>query len=181
MRTEVNISFIFSSEGHNYFTRTKFDVGNYLTHRLESIYLEGGRGIKGDRFEFSKYPITFINEEVMKEVCSQLELPYNPLLFRRNIVISGVNLNQLIGRRFIIRNEVSEEDVVFEGIEHCSPCPWMNAVMKKGAYKLMSGRGGLRVKVLEKGLLKSGPNTLITQDEFMLLDPLEALKKPRIP
>ena len=175
MRTEVNISHIYASSEHHYFTREKFDVGTALTQELSFIELEPGRGIKGDRFEFSSFPITFVSEEVMREVFKQLDLSYDPLLFRRNIVISGVNLNQLIGKTFKLGS------VIFEGLEHCAPCTWMNAVMKKGAYRLMSGRGGLRARVVEKGNLKTGTNTLITKEDFNLLDPIEALKKPRIP
>ncbi len=175
MMLEVNISHIYSSPEHHYFTRDRFDVGKAPTQELPFIMLEPNRGIKGDRFEFSSYPLTFVSEEVIREVFSELDLLYKPQLFRRNIVISGVNLNQLIGKKFLI------DDVEFEGIEHCSPCTWMNAVMKKGAYRLMSGRGGLRAKVLKKGTLKTGTNTLITKNNFELLDPLQALKKPRIP
>lgn len=170
----VNISYIYSSAEHNYFTREKFDIGSSPTIELSSVELEAGRGIHGDRFEFSKYPITFMSEEVMRLVCEELALPYEPSLFRRNIVISGINLNQFIGRRFFIG------EVEFIGIEHCAPCPWMNAVMKKGAYRLMSRRGGLRAKVLTKGTLQTGYNKLITE-EFVALNPVEALKKPNFP
>ena len=111
----------------------------------------------------------------MRDVFAKLDLAYKPYLFRRNIVVSGINLNQLIGKTFFIGN------VEFMGMEHCAPCTWMNAVMKKGAYRLMSRRGGLRVNVLEKGTLKTGTNTLITKDNFVLLDPLEAQKRPKIP
>ena len=174
-RFEVHISHIYSSPEHHYFTREKYDVGSAPSYEHTSIKLDLGRGIKNDRFEFSTYPLTFVSEEVMKEVCKELELPYKPELFRRNIVISGINLNQLINKTFEIG------DLVFEGIDHYAPCTWMNAVMKKGAYKLMSGRGGLRVRVHQKGTLKTGTNTLITQDKLELLDPLKALPKPRIP
>jgi len=175
MQTEVNISHIYSSPEHHYFTRAKFDLGDAPTFEHDALDLEVGKGIKDDRFEFSTYPITFVSEEVMKDVFSSLELPYNPRLFRRNIVIKGINLNQLIGKTFEIGK------VTFEGLEHCSPCTWMNAVMKKGAYALMRGRGGLRVKVVKAGKLKTGTNTLITQENFELLDPLEAKPRPRIP
>jgi len=175
MTVMVAISHIYSSPEHHYFTRERFDVGDAPSYDLSFVKLEPSRGIQGDRFEFSSYPITFISEEVMREVFNELDLGYKPQLFRRNIVISGINLNQLIGKRFLI------DDIEFEGLEHCSPCTWMNAVMKKGAYRLMSGRGGLRVKVLTKGTLKAGKNALITEENFELLDPLQALKKPRIP
>ncbi len=175
MEIEVNISHLYSSAEHHYFTRKKFDIGDALTLEHDALELKVNRGIKGDRFEFSKYPLTFISEEVMKEVCKELNLEYKPSVFRRNIVISGINLNQLIAKNFRIGS------VTFQGVEHCAPCTWMNAVMKKGAYRLMSGRGGLRVKVIKDGCLKLGTNTLQTEDNFELLNPLEALKKPRLP
>ena len=147
MKIDVNISHIYASPEHHYFTREKFDIGSAPTYELEYVDLKPNRGIKGDRFEFSKYPLTLISEEVMQAVCQELELPYKPRLFRRNIVISGINLNQLIGRRFFM------DGIEFEGLEHCAPCTWMNAVMKKGAYGLMSGRGGLRIRANTAGRL----------------------------
>ncbi len=181
MNIDVNISHIYTSPEHHYFTREKFDVGSAPTYDLEHVCLNRGQGIPGDRFEFSKYPVTFISQEVMQEVCSALELPYNPRLFRRNIVISGLNLTQLIGKEFVIHNAATKESVAFQGIEHCAPCTWMNAVMKKGAYALMRGRGGLRAKVIDPGLLKTGDNILITQDNYEALDPCTALTRPRLP
>lgn len=175
MNIAVEIRHIYSSPEHNYFTREKFDTGKALSREHERVELEPDRGIKGDRFEFSQYPLTFVCEEVMREVCQSLELEYLPSLFRRNIVMSGINLNQLIAKRFFIG------DVEFEGLEHCAPCTWMNAVMKKGAYRLMSGRGGLRARVMRSGSLHRGTNTLITKDNFELLDPLAAGKRPKIP
>jgi MOSC domain-containing protein len=115
VKVAVNIAHIYSSPEHHYFTREKFDIGTAPTYEHDSIILEPNRGIKGDRFEGSTYPLTFICEEVIKEVCQNLDIIYRPSLFRRNIVISGINLNQLIGKRFRIR------DVEYEGIEHCAP------------------------------------------------------------
>ncbi len=175
MRIEVKISYIYASPEHHYFTRKKFDIGSAPTYELEKVALEPHRGIEGDRFEFSTYPLTFMSEEVMRSVCEENALPYDPSLFRRNIVISGINLNQLINKRFVIG------DVTFEGIEYCSPCTWMNAVMKKGVYRAMSGRGGLRAKVIKAGVLHTGTNTLITEDDFETLDPVIALKRPKLP
>ena len=175
MKVDITISRIYSSPEHHYFTREKFDIGTAPMFEHDSVELEPDRGIKGDRFELSRYQITFISEEVMKEVCKSLDLEYKPSLFRRNIVISGINLNQLIAKRFVI------DGVEFKGIEHCAPCTWMNAVMKKGAYQLLVGRGGLRAKVTKGGFLKRGTNTLITEYDIELLDPLQALKRPNIP
>lgn len=174
MKTDINISHIYSSPEHHYFTRDKFDVGDAPTYEHDTVKLVPDKGIKGDRFEYSLYPLTFMSEEVMRDVCESLELEYKPSLFRRNIITSGFNFNQLIGKHFVI------DEIEFEGLDHCAPCPWMNAVMKKGAYRQMAGRGGLRAKVIKGGALKTGTNTLITQ-ELESISPLDPLRKPRIP
>lgn len=175
MIVDVSISHIYSSPEHHYFTREKFDVGDAPHNELESVFLVAGKGIEGDRFEFSTFPLTFMSEEVARDVCNGLDLAYKPELFRRNIVIKGINLSQLIGKEFAIGS------VEFEGLEHCAPCTWMNAVMKKGAYRAMSRRGGLRARVIKDGLFETGDNTLITKTNFELLDPCTRQSKPRIP
>ena len=171
---QINIHHIFTSPEHNYFTREKFDIGSAPTVEHNSIELFSGRGLKDDRFEFSKYPITLFSREVAEEVCSELDIELDLKLFRRNIIVSGVHLNSLIGKQFKIGN------IEFEGLAHCAPCPWMNAVMKKGAYSQMKGRGGLRVKVLSNAILVTGKTSLccdIPLDE----SPLKVLAKPKLP
>ena len=170
----LKIHHIFTSPEHHYFTREKFDVGDAPTLEHDSIELKAGQGLKDDRFEFSKYPITFFSLEVAQEVCKNMDIELDIKLFRRNIIISGVHLNSLIGKRFKI------DGVEFEGLAHCAPCTWMNAVMKKGVYAQMRGRGGLRVKVIESGVLKCGESRLSSE---MVLDenPLKALVKPKLP
>ena len=171
---QITIHHIFTSPEHNYFTREKFDIGSAPTVEHNSIALFSGRGLQGDRFEFSKYPITLFSREVAEEICSVLDIEFNLKLFRRNIIVSGVHLNSLIGKRFKIGN------IEFEGLAHCAPCPWMNAVMKKGAYVSMRGRGGLRVKVLNGGTLSCGNVELMSE---MVLDenPLKPLAKLNLP
>lgn len=173
-KRKITIHNIFTSPKHNYFTRKKFDVGCAKTIEHNFIRLSQGRGLKDDRFEFSKYPITFFSLEVAEEVCSSLEIDFDIKLFRRNIIISGVHLNSLIGKRFKIG------DIEFEGLAHCSPCTWMNAVMKKGAYAQMRGRGGLRVKVINGGILACG-NIELKSEIPLDENPLKPLGKPNLP
>ena len=173
-KKEIEIHHIFTSPEHNYFTREKFVVGDAPTLEHESILLVEGRGLEGDRFERSKYPITLFSLEVAKEVCESLELELDVKIFRRNIVLSGVHLTSLIGKKFKIG------EIEFEGMAHCSPCTWMNAVLKKGAYALMRGRGGLRVKVLHGGKLTRGSCLLVSEDEIDK-NPLIPLKRVSIP
>ena len=149
-------------------------MGSAPSLEHQEVQLTKDRGLKDDRFEFSKYPITLMSLEVAQEVCSALDLELDLALFRRNIIISGVHLNSLIGERFKIG------EVEFEGVAHCAPCPWMNAVMKKGAYALMKGRGGLRVKVLHGGALQLGQGLLKTE-ATVHSDILKSSLKPKLP
>ncbi|MEI8342757.1 MAG: molybdenum cofactor biosysynthesis protein, partial [Verrucomicrobiota bacterium] len=68
---------------------------------------------------------------------------------RRNVITTGVNLNELIGKRFDIQN------VQFEGIEECRPCHWMDQAFAPGAEQWLKGRGGLRARILTNGVLRS--------------------------
>ena len=170
----ITIHHIFTSPKHNYFTRKKFNIGDSPNIEHKEIDLVENKGLKDDRFEFSKYPITLFSLEVAIEVCKLLNIELDIKLFRRNIIVSGAHLNSLIGKKFKIGQ------VEFEGLEHCSPCTWMNAVMKKGAYSEMRGRGGLRVRVLNGNKLSLGNTNLVTDDEI-IKNPLEALKRPTIP
>ena len=95
-------------------------------------------------------------------------------LFRRNIIISGINLCELIGRRFTIG------DVTFEGMAHCNPCTWMDAVIGKGAYGMMKGRGGLRAKVLKGGGLSLG-STVLQSDIILREEAITPLTISRLP
>lgn len=174
MQNKIEIHKIYSSSEHNYFTREKFDIGKSADIEHEFIELTEGKGISGDRFEFSTYPITFMSLEVIEEVCKTLEIEQKLELFRRNVIISGVHLNSLIGEEFSI-GEVS-----FRGLAHCAPCPWMNAVMKRGVYSAMRGRGGLRVEVVRGGSLSLGEHSLQTS-ATLERDVLQALKRMSIP
>lgn len=168
----VTIHRLFSSPRHNYFTRPKFETGDAPTEHHQTLLLTPGKGIAGDRFETGVYPITFFSLEVV----SAMEKVYNHTidleLFRRNIIISGVNLCELIGRQFKIGG------VVFEGMAHCNPCPWMNEVIGKGAYGLMKGRGGLRARVLDGGEIAVG-KSLLQSDTMLLKEADEPLRVSR--
>lgn len=122
----------------------------------EGIELLAGRGIEGDRFlDFKdgyKGQITFIDRAVVEAVrfhAMDPELPASA--FRRNVVIEGLDLNALVGRRFRLGG------LLLEGTQECSPCHWMDeATGTPGTEDLMKGQGGLRCRILESGRLSRG-------------------------
>lgn len=170
----IKIENIFRSSHHNYFTRKKYFPEQYLSESLDVVDLVPNRGIKGDRFEFSTYPITLFSLEVANKIEQFHKKPIDIALYRRNIIISGINLNELIGESFCMG------DLTFEGISACYPCPWMNVMIGEGTYKQLKGCGGLRVRVTASGRLGLGISELVI-DKELKLNPIENIEKRRLP
>ena len=75
----------------------------------------------------------------------------SPGVLRRNVIVSGVGLLELIG------GDLELQGVHFRGTAHCAPCYWMDTAFAPGAEKFLAGRGGLRARILSDGLLHRGP------------------------
>ena len=73
-----------------------------------------------------------------------------PAALRRNLLVSGGELNALVGAEFTIQG------VRFHGVEECRPCYWMDAAITPGAESWLRGRGGLRCRILSSGWLRRG-------------------------
>lgn len=120
---------------------------------LESVECVAGQGLIGDRFfghqENYKGQVTFFSEEVYEDLCRLLNIHDRPAwVFRRNLLVRGIDLNALIGKTF------SLQAVEFEGVSECSPCYWMNQAFGPGAEQALRGRGGLRARILTDGCLQ---------------------------
>ncbi len=118
-----------------------------------------GFGLEGDRFygyrPDYKGQVTFFSWETLLAARENFGLPaLAPSVFRRNVVVEGIDLDQLLARRFTLGG------VEFEGTGEARPCHWMNAVVAPGAEDWLMGRGGLRAKVLTDGKLSVGPVAL---------------------
>lgn len=72
----------------------------------------------------------------------------SPEQFRRNIVVRGIELTTLIGRRFRIG------EALLEGTGPCTPCSRMDENLGQGGRLAMKGLGGLTAKVIEPGRKK---------------------------
>jgi len=170
----ITLHHFFSSPKHNYFTNPKFVVGDAPTLTHNELVLIPERGIKDDRFENGEYPITFFSLEVADAIEKDLEREVDIAIYRRNIIISGINLCELIGKRFSIGG------LLFEGMAHCNPCTWMDAIIAKGTYRLMKGRGGLRAKVVEGGKIALG-DSMLESDTILTKDAAEPMILCRLP
>ena len=152
MLDKITIHNIYISDDHNFYGHHGKEPGSNPMIELDSVECEGGKGIIGDRFhnykEDYKGQITFFSLEVYKDICTNFKLTdVSPSVFRRNVIISGVDLNLLINKKFNIQG------IDFLGTQEAAPCYWMNGAVAEGAENAMKGRGGLRAKILTSGRL----------------------------
>ncbi len=121
---------------------------------LEEVTAERGKGLNGDHFagKFSqKRAVTLIQKEHLDAVASILQKEeIDPLLTRRNIVVSGINLLSLRGQEFRIG------DAILQGTGLCHPCARMEENLGPGGYNAMRGHGGITAQVIQGGTIRIG-------------------------
>ena len=149
----IQVHQLFISSGHNFFGHHGQPAGQHPVVEVEQIECVAGHGIRGDRFfdfkENYKGQITFFSQEVFDALRRELALPKAlPSATRRNALVTGADLNALIGTEFEIQS------VRFAGVEQCKPCYWMDSALGPGAEAWLQGRGGLRARILTDGILQ---------------------------
>ncbi len=180
----VTIHHIFISPGHNYFGRPKDGPGSHATVDVAEVEAVAGQGLAGDRYfgvaAHYDAQVTFVAWEVFQALKAEFGRDdWSPILMRRNIVIGGVPLNQLIGQPFTL--DFGDHQVDFLGAKHCAPCAWMDAVLAPGTQKFLRGRGGLRARIVKGGVIRRGNALLSTGTQLDLQTVRESLQSPRLP
>ncbi len=124
---------------------------------MAEVEAVAGQGLAGDRYfgvaAHYDAQVTFVAWEVFQALQAEFGRDdWSPILMRRNIVIEGVPLNQLIGQPFTL--DFGDHQVDFLGAKHCAPCAWMDAMLAPGAQKFLRGRGGLRARIVSSGSIR---------------------------
>jgi MOSC domain-containing protein YiiM len=113
-------------------------------------------GLAGDRYAEEKnrrspdYQVTFIELENIEAFAQASGLPLTPQMPRRNIVTSGIRLNELCGKRFRVGG------ARFEGLELCEPCSLFAKRTHREVVQFFVGKGGLRARVISGGEIRVG-------------------------
>jgi MOSC domain-containing protein YiiM len=148
----LSIRHLFVSAGHNFFGRHGQPAGDHPIIEVGRVECVAGKGLIGDRF-FNYKPdykgqITLFAWEVYQELREDPRFAdASPAALRRNAIVEGFDLNALIGKRFWLQG------IELKGTEECRPCYWMDRVIGPGAETWLKGRGGLRCKILNDGVL----------------------------
>jgi MOSC domain-containing protein YiiM len=130
--------------------RPKRDVPMRVVAEAQAIV---GKGLVDDRYAggSGNRGITLIQAEHLPAIAALSgHAEVSPALLRRNLVVSGLPLVALKGRRFRIG------EVLLEGVDDCDPCSRMEDALGPGGYNAMRGHGGLCARILEGGVIRVG-------------------------
>ena len=120
---------------------------------VQEVEAASGAGLSGDRYRGrdGKRGLTLIQAEHLPVIAALSgHAAVSPEHLRRNLVVSGIPLVALKGRRFRIG------EVELEGTDACDPCSRMEEVLGPGGYNALRGHGGLCARVLRGGVLRLG-------------------------
>lgn len=129
---------------------------------VEKAELVASKGIVGDRYysrsinshETGSAPpkknISLIAREELDTflASNNAEIDYGD--FRRNIITSGIDLNSLVGKEFLLGSALCR------GTELCEPCAFLAATVHRTVLPELVNKGGLRATVLSDGEIEAG-------------------------
>ena len=140
-------------------------IAKQASTQIESVSeanLVAGRGIEGDRYfhgqgTFSKKlkglpdrELTLVEAEEIDAFNKKHSAGFKHGDFRRNILTSGIRLNDLVGVQFWVGG------ALVEGVRLCEPCKHLGAYLAPIVATEMAGRTGLRARIVSSGTVKVG-------------------------
>jgi MOSC domain-containing protein YiiM len=129
---------------------------------VDRVSARAGRGLEGNRYYWDDgtappgQALTLIASEAVEAVASEGDLSVEPAATRRNVLTRGIDVNDLVGKRFRIGT------VECEGVELCEPCQSLEAMTQPGMIKAFVHRCGLNADILTDGEISVGdPVTVV--------------------
>jgi len=121
---------------------------------VRAVEALAGKGLRGDRHFHQEgaapgQALTLIEAEALESV------GLSGAGSRRQVVVRGVRLNDLVGRRFRVG------DVECLGVDLCEPCLHLQQLTRPGIIKELIHRGGLNADVLNDGRISVGDAVVV--------------------
>jgi len=115
-------------------------------------------GIRGDRYEvrtgywtnIDECEVTLINAEDLDDIEKETGISVNNGEHRRNIVVRGIHVKQLLGVRFRIG------DSVMLGTRLRPPCGYIQKITVPGMTRALGRCGGICASVIDAGKISVG-------------------------
>jgi MOSC domain-containing protein YiiM len=122
---------------------------------LEAVEARLEAGLTGDHARSGVHnarQVTLIQWEHLAVISALMgrpdDQPVKPEDLRRNLVISGINLFSLKGRRFRIGQ------AIFETTSWCQPCARLQNNLGPGTFQAVRGHGGITARVIQSGIIR---------------------------
>ena len=137
------------------------EKNNQQIDEVKSIDVLANKGIVGDRhfkeFNDPYNQLSLIESENIDyyNIKYGLDIPY--IEFRRNVITKGIQLNDLVGKKFMVG------EVELEGIDLCRPCRHLTEVLNQdNVLKEFLRKGGLRCQILSSSTIKVGDKIILS-------------------
>ena len=135
-------------------------INNKKIKEVKTIEVIENKGVIGDRhfndFNDPYCQLTLIESENIDYYNSKYSLNFSYLEFRRNIITKGIQLNDLVGKKFLIGK------VKVEGIDLCRPCRHLSETLNQdNIIKEFIRRGGLRCQILTSSKIEVGDKIIV--------------------
>lgn len=128
--------------------------------QVDAVEAVAGLGLAGDRYAlgggtWAQYPdlekqVTLIDREAVAAVAADTGSQLTPGDTRRNLVTTGIDLPDLVGRWFTVG------DVLLFGMKRCPPCTHLERLTGVRLVKAMVHRGGINAAVFSGGPIAAG-------------------------
>jgi len=120
---------------------------------VNQAFLEKNKGIVNDRyynnFKHSMEQVTLIDKEEIDLFNCIIKKNIDYKDFRRNIIVSGLNLIKCINKTILIN------DVKLKIHEICQPCKYLQDKLKTPELvKLLVNKSGVRAEIITSGFVK---------------------------
>jgi MOSC domain-containing protein YiiM len=120
---------------------------------INQAFLEKNKGIVNDRyynnFKHSMEQVTLIDKEEIDLFNYNIKKKIDYKDFRRNIIVSGLNLIKCINKTILIN------DVKLKIYEICQPCKYLQDKLNTPELvKLLVNKSGVRAEIITSGFIK---------------------------
>jgi MOSC domain-containing protein YiiM len=129
----------------------------------ERVHAVAGRGLEGDRYfhrvgTYSDYPDQRGRHLTLVETDALRRAGIDGAAARRNLVVSGLNLDRLVDKRFRIG------EVECLGRRLCEPCEYLERLTRPGVLRALV-HTGLRADILTGGEIARGSRVYMPESE----------------
>lgn len=124
-----------------------------------------GQGLDGDRSRGGTRQLSLIQHEHLAVIAALLGLgTLDPIVLRRNLVISGINLVALkpLKRDQVVNVRIG--DAIIQIGSPCAPCSRMEEALGPGGYNALRGHGGVLASIIVSGMIREGSEVAVLGD-----------------